>query len=114
MAPEYGATMGFFPVDEKTVDYFRTTGRTDEQVAAIETYFKAQGMFGMPKLGDIDYSEIIELDLDQHRAQPVRPETPAGPRQLPELGRGFDETVLRRPIRQERLRRAPRPISTAA
>src|SRR4051812_29311432 len=63
MAPEYGATMGFFPVDQRTLEYFRGTGRTDEQIAALEAYFKAQGMFGIPKNGAIDYSQVIELDL---------------------------------------------------
>jgi aconitate hydratase len=63
MAPEYGATMGFFPVDERTLDYFRGTGRTQEQVDALEAYFKAQGLFGIPKAGAIDYSEVHELDL---------------------------------------------------
>ncbi|HEY3565223.1 MAG TPA: aconitase family protein, partial [Casimicrobiaceae bacterium] len=62
-APEYGATMGFFPVDERTLDYFRGTGRTAGQVAALEAYFKAQGLFGIPKAGDIEYSETVELDL---------------------------------------------------
>lgn len=63
MAPEYGATMGFFPVDEKTIEYFRGTGRTDEEIAAFESYFRAQNMFGIPKAGDIDYSKVVTLDL---------------------------------------------------
>ena len=63
MAPEYGATMGFFPVDAKTMEYMRFTGRTDEEVAALEAYMKAQGLFGIPKKGAIDYSETLELDL---------------------------------------------------
>src|SRR5687767_981131 len=63
MAPEYGATMGFFPVDERTLEYFRGTGRTRQQVEAFEAYFKAQGLFGIPRAGDIDYSEVLELDL---------------------------------------------------
>jgi aconitate hydratase len=63
MAPEYGATMGFFPVDNRTVEYFRGTGRTEEEIARFEAYFKAQRMFGMPKAGDIDYSQVLELDL---------------------------------------------------
>jgi aconitate hydratase len=63
MAPEYGATMGFFPVDERTVEYFRGTGRTDEEIERFVAYFKAQGMYGMPKAGDIDYSQVVELDL---------------------------------------------------
>ncbi|RQR66449.1 aconitate hydratase AcnA [Burkholderia sp. Bp9125] len=63
MAPEYGATMGFFPVDEKTIDYFKGTGRTKAEIAAFENYFKAQGLFGIPKAGDIDYSKTLTLDL---------------------------------------------------
>ena len=51
MAPEYGATMGFFPVDDATIDYFRGTGRTDDEIDAFEAYFKAQGLFGMPEGG---------------------------------------------------------------
>ena len=63
MAPDYGATVGFFPVDGKTLDYFRVTGRDPAQVHAIEAYYRAQGLFGMPREGDIDYSRVIELDL---------------------------------------------------
>src|SRR3990167_4780746 len=63
MAPEYGATMGFFPVDSATVEFLRYTGRSPEEVAAFEAYFKAQKMFGTPKPGAIDYSQVIELDL---------------------------------------------------
>ncbi|KVV33141.1 aconitate hydratase [Burkholderia ubonensis] len=63
MAPEYGATMGFFPVDEKTIDYFKGTGRTKAEIAAFENYFKAQDLFGIPKAGDIDYTKTLTLDL---------------------------------------------------
>src|SRR5262249_18574218 len=63
MAPEYGATMGFFPVDGRTLEYFRGTGRSQEKIDALEAYFKAQGMFGIPKKGQIDYSQSLELDL---------------------------------------------------
>jgi aconitate hydratase len=63
MAPEYGATMGFFPVDEKTVEYFRGTGRTKSEIEAFEAYFKAQGLFGVPLAGEIDYSQVVRLDL---------------------------------------------------
>ena len=63
MAPEYGATMGFFPVDEKTIDYFKGTGRTKEEIAAFEGYFKAQKLFGIPKAGEIDYTKTLTLDL---------------------------------------------------
>ncbi|HXC40063.1 MAG TPA: aconitate hydratase AcnA [Burkholderiales bacterium] len=63
MAPEYGATMGFFPVDDVTIEYFKGSGRTDEEVAAFQAYFKAQGLYGVPKKGEIDYSQVLELDL---------------------------------------------------
>jgi len=63
MAPEYGATMGFFPVDEKTIQYFEGTGRSKSEIEAFEAYFKAQQMFGVPLAKDIDYSQIVKLDL---------------------------------------------------
>jgi aconitate hydratase len=63
MAPEYGATMGFFPVDEKTIDYFEGTGRSRAEIEAFEAYFKAQKMFGVPRRGDIDYTQVVTLDL---------------------------------------------------
>jgi aconitate hydratase len=63
MAPEYGATMGFFPVDDTTIDYFRGSGRTDDEIAAFRAYFMAQGLYGIPKAGEIDYSKVVEVDL---------------------------------------------------
>jgi len=77
MAPEYGATMGFFPVDERTIDYFRGTGRTPEEIAAFEAYFKAQKMFGVPKATDVDYTKLLTLDLSTvtpSLAGPKRPQ----------------------------------------
>ena len=63
MAPEYGATMGFFPVDDATCSYFRATGRSDDEIDALKAYYQAQGMFGIPVAGQCDYSQIIEIDL---------------------------------------------------
>jgi aconitate hydratase len=63
MAPEYGATMGFFPVDDKTIAYFKGTGRKAKEIEAFEAYFKAQGLYGVPKAGEIDYSQVVTLDL---------------------------------------------------
>ncbi len=63
MAPEYGATMGFFGVDEKTLEYFAATGRTDEQIETIRNYYTAQEMFGIPRKGEVEYTNTIELDL---------------------------------------------------
>ncbi len=77
MAPEYGATMGFFPVDDKTIDYFVGTGRTEEEIDAFRAYFKAQGLYGIPKAGQIDYSQSLELDLSTvlpSLAGPKRPQ----------------------------------------
>jgi aconitate hydratase len=77
MAPEYGATMGFFPVDARTIDYFKGTGRTEAEIEAFEAYFKAQGLFGIPRAGDIDYSAVVTLDLTNvapSLAGPKRPQ----------------------------------------
>ena len=63
MSPECGATMNFFPVDEQTIAYLRGTGRSEDEIGAFEAYFKAQGLFGMPGRGDIDYSRTLTLDL---------------------------------------------------
>jgi aconitate hydratase len=77
MAPEYGATMGFFPVDAKTLTYFEGTGRTKDEIATFEAYFKAQDLFGVPKAGEIDYSTVLSLDLSSvapSLAGPKRPQ----------------------------------------
>ena len=63
MAPEYGATMGFFPMDERCSDYLRQTGRSEEAITTYENYFKAQNLWGMPRNGDLDYTDQLELDL---------------------------------------------------
>jgi aconitate hydratase len=63
MAPEYGATMGFFPVDDATVEYFQGTGRSQDEITAFQNYYKAQGMYGVPQAGDIDYTRVVTLDL---------------------------------------------------
>ena len=77
MAPEYGATMGFFPVDEKTIDYFRGTGRTDEEIEDLEAYFRAQNLFGIPDAAQIRYSQVVRLnlaDVTPSLAGPKRPQ----------------------------------------
>src|SRR6266404_3551062 len=77
MSPEYGATMGFFPIDEQTCAYYKATGRSDEQVELIRGYFKAQGIFGMPAEGQCSYTSVLELDLasvDPSVAGPKRPQ----------------------------------------
>ncbi len=77
MAPEYGATMGFFPVDEKTLAYFEGTGRTRAEIETFEAYFKAQQLFGVPRAGEIDYTQVVTLDLaaiEPSLAGPRRPQ----------------------------------------
>ena len=97
MAPEYGATMGYFPVDAESVNYLRGTGRTDEQCAAFEAYFKAQGMFGMPKKGEIDYSVGLELDLGTVQPGVAGPKRPQDRINLPDLKQTFD-ALLEMPV----------------
>src|SRR5438309_7317347 len=63
MAPEYGATMGFFPIDAESLNYLRSTGRTEEQCKIYENYYRAQNLFGMPNKGQVTYSQELELDL---------------------------------------------------
>ncbi len=79
MAPEYGATMGFFGTDEKTLEYFTNTGRSSEQVETIRNYYTAQGMFGIPKKGEVDYSTVIELELETITPSVAGPKRPARP-----------------------------------
>ncbi len=97
MAPEYGATMGFFPVDGESVAYLRATGRTDEQCAAFEGYFRAQQMFGMPRKGDIDYSVGLAVDLGDVQPGVAGPKRPQDRINLPALGETF-RSLLRKPV----------------
>jgi len=89
MSPEYGATMGYFPPDEETCAYLKATGRPDEQVAAVRNYFQAQGMFGMPKKGDCEYSTLVELDLNTIVPCVAGPKRPQDRIALPELKNTF-------------------------
>jgi aconitate hydratase len=89
MAPEYGATMGFFPVDTATIDYLRATGRTDAQIDAFETYFKAQGLFGMPVAGQIDYTKTLALDLATITPSLAGPKRPQDRVLLEKLGENY-------------------------
>lgn len=91
MAPEYGATIGFFPVDEATISYFKNTGRTDEEVSALESYFRAQGMFGIPKAGQIDYTRVVNLDLGSVTASVAGPRRPQDRIELGNLKKRFTE-----------------------
>jgi aconitate hydratase A / 2-methylisocitrate dehydratase len=89
MAPEYGATMGFFPIDSESVSYLRMTGRSEEACERFENYFKAQQMFGMPKKGEIDYSVDIDLDLGTVQPSVSGPKRPQDRINLGDLGETF-------------------------
>jgi len=91
MAPEYGATMGFFPVDEKTIEYFKGTGRTKSEIQAFEAYFKAQQLFGVPKAGDIDYSQVVKLDLGTVAPSLAGPKRPQDRIEIGDVARKFTE-----------------------
>ena len=98
MAPEYGATMGYFPVDAESVNYLRATGRTEEQCVAFENYFRAQNMFGMPRKGEVDYSVDLELDLAVVQPSVAGPKRPQDRVNLPELGAVF-RSLLEKPLK---------------
>ncbi|HSO75632.1 MAG TPA: aconitate hydratase, partial [Blastocatellia bacterium] len=97
MSPEYGATMGFFPVDEETCAYYKATGRSDEQVELIRGYFKAQGMFGIPLQGECEYSSVLELDLDSVQPSVSGPKRPQDRITIPNLKSKFVE-LLQKPL----------------
>src|SRR5256884_9508449 len=98
MSPEYGATMGYFPINQESVDYLRATGRSNEQCLAFENYFRAQKMFGMPLRGEIDYSVDIDLDLAQVQPSVAGPKRPQDRINLPDLEKTFRE-LLEKPVR---------------
>ncbi|MBA4123369.1 MAG: aconitate hydratase [Acidobacteria bacterium] len=91
MAPEYGATMGFFGVDEKTLEYFAATGRSAEHIETIRNYYTAQEMFGIPLKGEVDYSNIIELDLTTIVPAVAGPRRPQDRIELTDLKEKFTE-----------------------
>src|SRR5947209_1389819 len=99
MSPEYGATMGFFPIDQESVAYLRATGRSDEQCAAFENYFRAQKMFGIPRKGEIDYSIDLELNLADVQPAVAGPKRPQDRINLPALGETF-RSLLQKPVKE--------------
>ncbi|MGA9779837.1 MAG: aconitate hydratase [Limisphaerales bacterium] len=92
MAPEYGATMGFFPIDEECLNYLRATGRSEERCRTYENYYKAQGLWGIPKKGDIAYSQELELDLGTVLPSVAGPKRPQDRIELPKLKESFIAT----------------------
>jgi aconitate hydratase len=97
MAPEYGATMGFFPVDDESLNYLRATGRTNEEVVTFGNYFKAQDMFGIPQKGQIDYTVEVELNLADVKPSVAGPKRPQDRIELPRLKDEFAK-VFTKPV----------------
>jgi aconitate hydratase len=89
MSPEYGATIGFFPVDEQTCRYLRATGRSHEHVELVERYFRAQGLFGMPGRSECDYTTVIDIDLGSIEACVAGPKRPQDRIPLGQLKKHF-------------------------
>jgi aconitate hydratase len=95
MAPEYGATIGFFPPDEQSIRYLEATGRSREAVDAFRAYHAAQGLLRIPRAGEVDYSEVIELDLGSIRPSVAGPKRPQDRIDLPELKDAFRSLLER-------------------
>lgn len=97
MAPEYGATIGFFPVDNETLNYMRGTGRTDEQVALVKAYYEAQGMFRNDDTPDPAFSDAIELDLSTIVPSLAGPKRPQDRIELTAMKESFN-TIIRESV----------------
>ena len=97
MAPEYGATMGFFPIDQECTNYLRATGRSEEHCKLYENYYRAQGLWGIPQLGQIEYSQLVELDLTTVKPSVAGPKRPQDRIELPNIRREFFG-ALQRPV----------------
>jgi aconitate hydratase len=106
MAPEYGATMGFFPVDDKTIDYFEGSGRTKSEIEAFEAYFKAQGLYGVPKAGELDYSKVVELDLSSVAPSLAGPKRPQDRIEIGHVKSTFAE-LFAKPVADNGFAKAP-------
>lgn len=97
MAPEYGATMGFFPVDEKTLDYLRLTGRDETSIKRVKDYFEAQGMFGIPKAGEVEYTKSLDLNLASVVPGVAGPKRPQDRIDVPDLKDRF-RSLFKMPV----------------
>ena len=99
MAPEYGATMGFFPVDDITIEYFKSTGRNPEEIALFQSYFQIQEMYGIPRKGDIDYTRELVLDLSSVTPSLAGPKRPQDRIELTAIKSKFTE-LFNKPVKE--------------
>src|SRR5439155_8949160 len=113
MAPEYGATMGFFPIDEECVNYLRATGRSETHCRLYENYYRAQGLFGMPKQGDISYLQELELDLASVTPSVAGSKRPQDRIELPRLKQEF-LAAFTRPAAENGFGKRPEDLKTMA
>jgi aconitate hydratase len=112
MAPEYGATMGYFPVDEKTLEYMEMTGRSKAQTGLVRDYCKAQGIFGIPKQGEVDYTKVLELDLSSIVPSVSGPKRPQDRIDLPSLKKTFLAS-LEKPVEKQGFGVAPEKLGAS-
>lgn len=110
MAPEYGATMGFFPVDDKTIEYFKGSGRTKDEIDAFKSYFKAQGLYGVPKAGDLNYSKVVELDLTTVAPSLAGPKRPQDRIEIGNVKSNFAE-LLSKPTSENGFNKKPEDLN---
>ena len=106
MAPEYGATMGFFPVDARTIEYFKGTGRSAGEIEAFEAYFRAQRLFGVPKKGEIEYSSVVTLDLGTVAPSLAGPKRPQDRIEITHLSSKFAE-LFSKPVTENGFNQPP-------
>jgi len=110
MAPEYGATMGFFPIDEECTNYLRATGRSNGDCKLYENYYRAQGLWGIPQLGEIEYSQLIELDLATVKPSVAGPKRPQDRIELPNMRREF-LAAFQRPVTENGFGKARKDVA---
>jgi aconitate hydratase len=110
MAPEYGATMGFFPIDAECVNYLRATGRSEEHCKTYENYYRAQGLFGIPKKGETVYSTDVELDLATVAPSVAGPKRPQDRIELPKMKSEF-ASAFSRPLTENGFGKKPEEMS---
>ncbi|TWI66371.1 aconitate hydratase [Pseudoduganella lurida] len=111
MAPEYGATMGFFPVDDKTIAYFEGTGRTEEEIAAFQAYFKAQNMYGVAKAGELDFTREVNLDLSTVTPSLAGPKRPQDRIEIGNVKSTFTD-LFAKPTSQNGFNKDPADLTT--
>ncbi len=113
MAPEYGATMGFFPIDAECSNYLRATGRDEKAVAVYEAYYKAQNLWGIPQRGSIDYSQDLELDLGSVVPSVAGPKRPQDRIELPKMKQEF-VTAFSKPVTENGFGKKAEEFSTVS